>query len=41
MVADDFPVKLNPVQEGFFFRLWKAHVFKSFKKKDENEDITK
>lgn len=32
MVADDFPVKLNPVQEGFFFRLWKAHVFKSYKK---------
>lgn len=33
MVADDFPVKLNPVQECFFyFRLWKAHVFKSYKK---------
>lgn len=34
MVADDFPVKLNPVQECFFyFRLWKAHVFKSYKKR--------
>lgn len=40
MVADDFPVKLNPVQEGFFFDCEK-HTFLNPTKKDENEDITK
>lgn len=41
MVADDFPVKLNPVQAVFFFDCEKHTFLNPSKKKDENEDITK